>query len=274
MTALQAIILGIIQGLTEFLPISSSGHLVIIPYILGWEIPAEDVFVFDVLVQVATLIAVFAYFWGDIKEICRDMILSIYHRTYLGTHQARLGWHIILSTLPAGFIGLLLKDYVERAFLNPTLVSFFLFLTAGLLIIAEAIGARDRNLQQMDWKDAVWIGFFQAAAIFPGISRSGAAITGGMIRNLKRTSAARYSFLISIPIMLAAGFSAIYDLVRLPNLGDLLPVYIPGFIVSALVGYLTIKWLLDYLSTHSFYIFAVYCAALGILILGYSFFQN
>jgi undecaprenyl-diphosphatase len=127
------------------------------------------------------------------------------------------------------------------------------------------VGKRDRNLEQLDWKDALWIGFLQVLAIFPGVSRSGATIAGGMTRDLRRPAAARFSFLMSIPIMLAAGLLATYDLIRSPYIFRLLPTFIPGFISAAVVGYLAIRWMLRFLVGHSLYIFAVYCTVLGLL---------
>jgi len=272
MTIFQSILLGIVQGLTEFLPISSSGHLVIVPYLLGWEIPVKDAFVFGVLVQVATLVAVIAYFWRDLVMMIKGFYNGIKTKKPLEDSQSRLAIWIIIATIPAGVFGLLVKDIVEAAFSNARVTAILMFVTAILLVIAERVGARRRNLEDMDWKDALWIGFFQALAIFPGVSRSGATITGGMTRDLQREPAARFSFLISIPVMLAAGFLALLDLFKIPNPLDSLLVYIPGFIAAAVVGYLTIRWLLRYLTHHPLYVFAIYCAVVGTLTLILSLF--
>ena len=272
MTVIQSIILGIVQGLTEFLPISSSGHLVILPYLLNWEIPPRDAFIFDVLVQVATLIAVIAYFWSDLISITRAIILGLKNKSPFGDAESRLGWFILLATIPAGGLGLVLKDTVELAFASLTATAAALLLTAGLLVLAEKVGKRTRSLGEVTWKDALWIGFFQVLAIFPGVSRSGATISGGMTRNLKRPPAARFSFLMSVPIMLAAGVLAILELMQVQDLMSLLPVYIPGFISAAVVGYLAIRWLIGYLGSHSLYIFAIYCTIVGLISLGLSLF--
>jgi undecaprenyl-diphosphatase len=265
MTLLQSIILGIIQGLTEFLPISSSGHLVIVPELLGWQFPAQDAFVFNVLVQVATLIAVIVYFWHDLLEIIKATLNGIRERHPFATPNARMGWYIVLATIPAGLAGLLLNNWVEQAFDNPSVVAIFLMGTAFMLLIAELLGKRQHRKDQLTWLDALWIGIAQSLAIFPGISRSGATITGGMLRNLKRPSAARFSFLISVPIMLAAGLLAIIDLLQIPHWATLLPNFIAGFIAAAVVGYLSIRWLLNYLQHKPLYIFAAYCATLSII---------
>jgi len=265
MTILQSIILGIVQGITEFLPISSSGHLVLVPYLLGWEITPEAVFVFDVLVQVATLVAVFAYFWHDLIKITKAFFQGLYKRAPFSNSDSRLGWYIILATLPAGLAGLLLKDTLERAIDSPLATACFLFGTAGLLVLAEWLGKREHKANELSWQDALVIGIFQILALFPGISRSGATITGGMLRRLDRPSAARFSFLISIPIMLAAGLLATLDLFDIPNLGKILPTFVIGFIAAAVTGYLSIRWLLRYLSHRSLYGFAIYCTAFGLL---------
>jgi undecaprenyl-diphosphatase len=270
MTLLQSIILGIVQGLTEFLPISSSAHLVLVPYLLKWNIPEEQAFIFNVLVQVATLVAVIAYFWKDLVAIIQAWMSAILQRKPFATSDSRLGWYILLATLPAGIIGLFLKDLVEQAFASPVATAGFLLLTAALLVIAERTGKRDRPLEALNWKDALWVGFGQALAIFPGISRSGATISAGMTRNLQRPAAARFAFLISIPIMLAAGLLAGVDLIQMPNFASLLPVYIPGFIAAAVTGYLSIRWLLVFLLRHSLYGFAIYCAVLALIVFGVS----
>lgn len=272
MTLLQSIILGVIQGLTEFLPISSSAHLVLTPYLLGWKIPAEEAFVFNVLVQVATLVAVFAYYWEDVRDILKAMLEALRMNKPFSDPQARLGWYILVGTLPAGLIGLAIKNTVEAAFNSPSTTAFFLLVTAILLFIGERAGKKNKTIDQMNWIDALWAGFFQAAAVFPGISRSGSTITGGMLRGLERPAGARFAFLLSLPIMLAAGLLALMDLLGMQNLSSLLPIFIPGFVVAAITGYLSIRWLLGYLVRHSLLIFSIYCAGLAVLSLIRGFF--
>jgi undecaprenyl-diphosphatase len=267
MTFLQALILGIIQGITEFLPISSSGHLVLTPFLFGWNIPPEQKFPFDVLVQVGTLVAVFAYFRNDIHTILQDFFRGLVQRAPFATPQSRLGWYLILSSIPAGLFGFLLKDSIEEAFNSPVLTAFFLFGTAGLLLVGERLGKRNRSLHQANWKDALWIGAAQILALFPGVSRSGATIAGGMTRNLERKEAGRFSFLMSIPIMLAAGLYSMLDLVNVPDLAAFLPVLAVGFITAAIVGYVAIAWLLSFLNRGSLKGFAFYCISVAIMIL-------
>lgn len=269
MTFLQAIILGILQGLTEFLPISSSAHLVIAPFLLGWSLPENQVFVFDVIIQVGTLIAVIVHFWSDLMRILRTWMRGLVTRKPFDGFESRMGWYLILSTIPAGILGLLIKDYVESIFNNPTGTAGLLFITALFLIIGEKIGKKNRNFNSMSWIDAIWIGFWQALSIFPGISRSGSTITGGMTRNLDRESSTQYAFLMAVPIMLAAGVMSIFDLIKVPALSSFLPVLITGFVTSAVFGYLSIRWLLQYVSRKSFLPFAIYCVILGSLTLVY-----
>lgn len=264
MTILQSILLGIVQGITEFLPISSSGHLVLTPFFLGWDIPQQDAFIFDVLVQVATLFAVIIYFWRDLIGIFRSFLKALIDRDPFRDQEARMGWYIVLATLPASVVGLVLKDTLETAFSSPLAVAFSLLGTAFLMAAAERLGKRTRMFEQMSWLDSLWIGSFQILALFPGFSRSGSTISAGMLRRLDRTSAARFSFIMSVPIMLAAGVVAGIDLLQLPDLVDKLLVYTPGFLASAITGYLAIGWLLKYLSQRPLYLFSIYCTCLSI----------
>lgn len=277
MTLFQAILLGIIQGITEFLPISSSAHLVITPFFLNWKIPSQDAFIFDVVVQLGTLVAVLAFFSHDLMVITRSLGKGIRLGQPFYNTQAKLGWLLILATIPAGLIGLLLKDWVEAAFNNVAATGFFLLITAVLLLLAEKFGRRTRKLEQLSWMDALWMGFFQAASIFPGISRSGSSIAGGLFRDLERTASARFSFLMSVPIMVLAGIAAIYDLIQTGQAIQQLPPLAAGFVTSALVGYLSIRWLLAYLNKNSLNWFALYCSVIGLLTLsmtGIRFYEN
>jgi undecaprenyl-diphosphatase len=274
MTMLQAIILGIIQGLTEFLPISSSAHLVITPFLLGWQIPPEQSFPFNVLVQIGTLLAVIVYFWKDLWGIAVAFVRGLLERRPFADPQSRLGWQLILATVPAGLLALFSKDQVEAAFQSPAAVGGFLLVTAVLLVGAERIGKRSRTLAHFGWQDALWMGMAQGMALLPGISRSGATIAGGMTRNLDRPSAARFSFLMSVPVMVIAGLFTSLDLLAVPNLSSFLPSMATGFLTAAIVGYLSIRWLLSYLVRHSMDVFAAYCAVLGLLTLAIYFIRG
>jgi undecaprenyl-diphosphatase len=226
MTLFQALILGIVQGATEFVPISSSGHLVLVPWLLGW--PDPD-FAFYVLVQLGTLIAVILYFWRDLAALTLAFVRGLIDRRPLATPEARLAWLIIIATIPAAAIGILFKDYFEATF-------------SGHVAAA---------------------GFAQAISILPGISRSGATIAGGLVRDLEREAAARFSFLLSIPALLGAGLIALADLARSGGASSALPNIVVGFAAAAIVGYLTIAGLLAYLRRRPLTVFAVYCWLFG-----------
>ncbi len=266
MTLIQSIILGIIQGLTEFLPISSSAHLVIVPYLLKWHIPVQDAFIFDVLVQLGTLLAVIVYFRKDLYNIISSVVRGLVHRKPFSDQLARLGWFLVLATIPAVIAGFLFKNLVEKAFASPLAAGLFLLGTAALLVTAELVGKRTRQMESIAWLDALLVGLFQVVSLLPGISRSGSTISGGMIRNLDRPSAARFSFLMSVPVMIGAGTLAVFDLIKLPNFTGQIPTLVAGFITAAVVGYLAIHWLLSYLSKRSLYVFAVYCLVVSAIV--------
>jgi len=264
MSLVQAVLLGIVQGLTEFLPISSSAHLVLVPALLGWTFSEDTAFVFDVLVQMGTLVAVVVYFRQDLGGLVRGMIDGLVRRRPFYAPMSRLAWLIVLATLPAVIAGLYLKDLVERIFSDPIAVSYFLLLTAVWLILSERVGKRTRDLDGLSAADALWVGVAQAAALFPGISRSGSTIGAGLTRHLDRRSSARFSFLMSIPAMLGASIIALNDLMQIAELKSMIAPLVVGFIAAAIVGYLSIRWMLAYLSRRSLTVFAVYCAVVGV----------
>jgi undecaprenyl-diphosphatase len=264
MTTIQAIILGIVQGLTEFLPISSSGHLVILPFFLNWNLPEKTAFIFDVLVQLGTLVAVLFYFRKELAAIISDFFKNLFKGTPFATPEARLGWLLIVATIPAGLAGLLLDDLVEATFSSPLFAGIALIITAILMIFGEKINRNIGEITDITLWDALIIGVFQAFAIFPGISRSGSTISGGMLRHIKRPAAARFSFLMSIPVMLAAGGLSTYKMVtETTDLGAFIPVMAIGFLTAMIVGYFSIRWLIKFLSNHSLVYFSVYCFLLG-----------
>ena len=266
MTVFQAFILGIVQGITEFLPISSSGHLVLTPYLLDWNIPEEQVFVFDVLVQIGTLVAVILYFRRELWSILSVTMVSVGKPDAFQKQEVKLGVSLIIATIPAIVVGFALKNIVERTFSNPQFTVVSLVFTAILLIIAEQMGKRSKKVEDIGVIEALVIGIFQAAALFPGVSRSGATITGGMLSDLDRPAAARFSFLMSVPVMLGAGGLAAVDLINTPNLGTFILPLLVGFITAGIVGYLSIHWLLRFLTDHPLYYFSIYLIAATTLI--------
>ncbi len=267
MTILQAFILGIVQGITEFLPISSSGHLVLVPYLLDWQLPEEQVFVFDVLVQIGTLVAVIIYFRQDLWSILSVTVSSLKKPDATQKLEVRLFIFIVLASVPAVIFGLLLKEVVRSAFSNPSITVLSLIFTAVLLIIAEQAGRRTKTFDQIGWLDALLMGLFQVLSLFPGVSRSGSTITGGMLRDLDRPAAARFSFLMAIPVMVGAGVVAALDLTSTPDLINFIFPLTVGFLTAAVVGYLSIHWLLRFLANHPLYYFSIFLIALTTLIL-------
>ncbi len=262
MTILQSLLLGFIQGLTEFIPVSSTAHLLIAQQLLG--IPASDaMFSFLVIVQLGTIVSLVVYFAKDLWTIIKAFFAKPFSTT-----ENKLAWFIIIATIPALIAGYLLKDAVKALFETPLLeASIRLFTAAILLSLAEWLTKKSRNLDSMTWLDALIIGLFQVISVFPGASRSGTTISAGMFRGLDRKSAARFAFLMSVPVMLAAGGYEMLDVLKMPDLASFLPVLAVGFIVAAIVGWLAIKWLLGYLNKHSLYVFAAYCAAAGLALL-------
>ena len=264
MTIIQSIILGIIQGLTEFLPISSSGHLVLLPFFVNWDLPAKEMFVFDVLVQLGTLVAVIFYFRKELISIIGNFFKQLFAGKPFATHEARMGWLLIVATIPAGLAGLFLDDVVEQTFSSPLFTGIALLVTAALMLVAELVSKKIGDLKDINFLTALVMGVMQALAIFPGISRSGSTISGGMFRNLKREAAGKFSFLMSIPIMLAAGGFSTYKMVKeVPNLSGFLPIMAVGFLTAMVVGYFSIRWLLKFLNKHSLTWFSLYCTLLG-----------
>jgi undecaprenyl-diphosphatase len=259
----EALILGIIQGITEFLPISSTAHLILVPYLFGMDLNPETVFVFDILLQFGTVASVVVYFRRDLYQIVRSVIEGLIARQPLATAEARLGWQIVAGTVPAIVFGLALRDAVEGLHGQPIIVAVILMAAAGLIFAAERIGRRTRAMTEVTWTDAIVIGCFQALALLPGVSRSGATLCGALICGLERPAAARFSFLLMVPALLGASAVATRDLLEIPNFVQYLPVLGVGTMVSFAVGLVCIHWLLSYLARASLDIFGWYRLAFG-----------
>lgn len=267
MTLFQALLLGIIQGLTEFIPVSSTAHLLIGQRLLGIE-SSDLIFAFLVIIQLGTVLSLVILFWNDLWNITRSFFKNPF--TESPDSQNRLAWYIILATIPAALIGYLVRNEVEALFDEPLLgAAIRLFSAAALMASAEWLGKGTRKLDSINWLDALMVGFFQVLAIFPGASRSGSTISGGMLRGFNRAASARFAFLISIPLMLGVGAYQIYEVIHLDGFLDFLPVLVLGFISAAIVGWLAIRWLLSYLNKNSLYIFSAYCALAGIMVLSF-----
>ena len=263
MSLLEAILIGIIQGATEFLPISSDGHLVLVPTVFGLTPP--DLVLIG-LVHAGTLLAILSYFWRDLIAIARDVLAGLAQRQPLATPNARLGYWMVLGSIPAGIVGLLALDFFEAQFGSPTVAAAGLLVTAAFLVIGERLKSGTKSLDRLTWLDALIIGSFQVLALFPGISRSGTTIAAGLGRGLDRPTAARFSFLVGLPAIAGAGLLSIIDIFSAQGS---LPMghYAAAFVAAAVVGYGCIAFLLNWLKRHTLYPFAIYCAVAGLLYL-------
>ena len=261
MDIFQSLILGLVQGITEFLPISSSGHLVLTERLLN--IRAGDL-VFEVMVHLGTLVAVIIYFRRQLLDICLALAktLTSKQKTDGDKSNLRLTWFLILGTIPAALFGFFLQDMVEAAFASPRWTSGE-FIVTGMVLIAT-IWARDRGRSLSNW-NTIAIGVAQAISIMPAISRSGSTIAAGMFSGIDKEKAAEFSFLLSIPAIAGATILKIPDFLHLLPDHHLLRIYLAGTLVSGIVGYLSIKWLLDIIRRGKFFYFGIYCILIGVL---------
>jgi len=271
MDIIQAIIIGIVQGLTEFLPVSSSAHLVFAPAIMG----VKSSLAFDTVLHLGSLVAVIVYFWNDIIHIIKSFVSSLldiprgrFKEGFREDQFKRLAWLVIIGTIPAGLAGVLFKDFFESLFNNIPAVGFFLIITGFLLWGSEVMSRKIKektSLKEMSIKNSLIIGIFQALAIAPGISRSGATISAGLFLGLERELAARYSFLLSIIAILGAALVQVKDISS--GLDVNTSAFIAGFIAAALSGYIAIKIVLKLIKERNLLIFAYYCWIVGALAL-------
>jgi undecaprenyl-diphosphatase len=261
--ALQAIVLGIVQGLTEFLPVSSTAHLRIVPAFFGWDDPGAA---FTAVVQLGTLAAVLVYFRRDLWTIASAWVRSALARERAPEDpEARLGWYIILGTIPIAVLGLAFKDQIEDQFRTLELIGSALVLFSLVMLRAEAVSRRDRELTEITRRDGLIIGCAQALALVPGISRSGATISAGLFLNFDRTAAARYSFLLSVPAVVLSG---LFELRHVGDGGGASPgATALATLLAFVVGYASIALLLRYLVHHSIGIFAAYRMTLGLIVI-------
>ena len=269
MTLLQAIVLGIVQGLTEFLPVSSTAHIRIVPALFGWDFyhgttndPGTP---FTAIVQLGTTAAVVLYFWRELLHVTVAWFRGLYDRSVRGTLEYRLGWYLILATIPVSVFGLIFKHQITTGARNLWVISTTLIALALLLFAAEKAGRRNREEEQLNTADAIAVGSAQALALIPGASRSGTTITAGLFRGLEREAAARFSFLLSIPAVVLSGT---YEAIS-PGKGHTPGAGLTGIALLAafIVGLISIHWLLRWLSHHSTVVFVYYRVALGALVI-------
>ncbi|MBZ5495836.1 MAG: undecaprenyl-diphosphatase UppP [Acidobacteriia bacterium] len=281
MELFAAAVLGIIQGLTEFLPISSSAHLILVPWILGWK---PEGLMFDVSLHLGTAVAILGYFWKDWVTLARETICGIHARAPFGNAQRRLAWFLIVGTLPAALVGLLFEKSVEETLRSPLVTVATLVVLGIVLFIADRRSRRQRSLETFTWGDAIWIGSSQALALIPGVSRSGITISTAMLRDADRTSAARFSFLLATPIIVGAGMLEGWHLIKVVRGSALTVSGIPasplevkwsvlamGVSCAAITGFLCIRYFLRYLQSGSFIPFVVYRFILAAVVLLFYF---
>jgi undecaprenyl-diphosphatase len=269
MSIIQAIVLGLVQGLGEFLPISSSAHLIIAPWLFKWKDPGLG---FDVVLHLGTLAAVLYYFRNDIWLLIKGFWHSLFKSTrdLKENIYQKLSWLLIIASVPGAIIGKLLEAKAESVFRSPLLIVVTISGFGVILLLADYLGNKTKNLDRVKWLDAILIGISQAIAVIPGVSRSGSTIAAGLSLGFKRADVARFSFLMSIPIIFGAG------LVNIKHFHDgaVTAELVVGFITAAIFGFLAIKYLLKFLANNSFKIFVWYRLLFSILILAVYFFRK
>jgi len=264
MNYFDAIILGIVEGLTEFLPISSTGHLTIAEKVLGLQVDDPAVTGFTAVIQMGAILAVIVYFARDIWGIARTWVLGLFRAEYRGHRDFRMGWYVIIGTIPVGIVGLLLRDVIKNDLRSLWVVAIALIAWSAVMWAAERVARQDRSEKQLNLTDAIFIGVMQCFALVPGVSRSGATISAGLFRGLDRVTATRVSFFLSIPALLAAGLFELKDALG----GDIgVGETIVGTVVAFVVAYATIAWLLRFVAHHPITWFVPYRVALGGLLL-------
>ncbi len=275
MDIFQALVLGIVQGLTEFLPISSSAHLLIVPWLLNWDDPAITSIQFDVSLHMGTLVAVLIYFAADWRRIIVAFVRSLLERRIGDDPDRRLAWYVILGSIPAAIAGVLAESKINDIFHQAgnftagiVVIAISMIALALVLLLAERVGKRVYDIRNLSIGTALAVGFAQALALIPGVSRSGSTITAGLFMGLKRDSAARFSFLLATPVILGAGLKELYDVLQAGSVASTeIPGFIIGFLAAAISGFLCITFLLRYLQRNSTLPFIVYRVALGLFLL-------
>ena len=264
MNYLQAVILGIVEGLTEFLPVSSTGHLTIAEQLMGLQVDDPAVTGFTAVIQMGAIAAVILYFWRDIFRIAVAWAKGLVRPEYRGKFDHRMGWYVIVGSIPIGIVGILLKDVITGPLRSLWVVAFALILWSVVMVVAERRGRQYRGEHDLNIKDAVVVGLLQCVALIPGVSRSGATISTGLLRGLDRVTATRLSFFLSIPALVAAGLFELKDALG----GDIgVGETLVGTLVSFVVAYASIAWLLRFVAHHSIGRFVPYRVGLGVLVI-------
>jgi undecaprenyl-diphosphatase len=259
----RAVVLGLIQGLTEFLPISSSAHLAIFPKFFGWDDPGAA---FTAVIQIGTELAVVLYFWRDIITIAGGWLRGLFSADAREALEWRMGWFVIIGSVPIVVLGVLFQDTIKHQFRHVVLIAIALIVFGVILGFAERWGLKNRPIEKLTMRDAVLFGLAQACALFPGVSRSGGTISMGLLLGYDRKAATRYAFLLAIPAVLGAGIYNLKDIPDQANAYGTGPTIV-ATVVSFVVGLAVIRWLLNYVSTRSYTPFVIYRIGLGVLVL-------
>ena len=271
MTFLQAVVLGIVQGLTEFLPVSSTAHLRIVPVLFGWTFhyghgtsTNDPGSAFTAVIQLGTTVAIVVYFWRELLHVTVAWFRGLYDKSVRSSLEYKLGWYLIVATIPVGVFGLLFSHQITTGARNLWVISIALIVLGVVLFVAERVGSRTRVEEQINRTDAIVVGAAQALSLVPGASRSGSTITAGLFRGLTREAAARFSFLLSIPAVVLSG---LYELKDVGKNGPGAGLTGVALVFAFIVGIASIHWLLKWLGTHGTYVFIYYRIALGALLI-------
>lgn len=260
MTLLQAVVLGLVQGLGEFLPISSTAHLVIAPWLLGWTDPGLS---FNIALHLGTLVAVVIYFWRDWVRLIRAFFMAVFERKIGDDPERRLVFFLIIALIPGAVIGFLLEEQAETVFRSPLLIAAAMIVMGIVLYVIDLLSAKNKGIEKISLVDSLVIGTLQALAIIPGVSRSGITISAGLFRKLNRQTAARFSFLLSTPIILGAGILQLRHILE----GGLDLNFLVAIATAAVSGFFSIKYLLIYVQKRSYRIFVYYRFLFGVAVI-------
>jgi undecaprenyl-diphosphatase len=263
MNYFDAVVLGIVEGLTEFLPVSSTGHLTIAEKALGLDVADPAVTAYTAVIQMGAIAAVVVYFFKDIWNIARAWVLGLVKPEYRGQLDHRMGWYVIAGSIPVGVVGFLLKDLIKGDLRSLWVVAVALIGWSAVMWFAERTARQTRSERDLGLTDAIVVGLFQVVSLVPGVSRSGATISGGLFRGLDRVTATKLSFFLSIPALVAAGLFELKDLGGDIGVGQV----VVGAVVAFVVAYASVAWLLRFVAGHSIAWFVPYRLALGVLLI-------
>lgn len=264
----QAVILGIIEGITEFLPVSSTGHLTIVEKLMGFQVDSVGITAFTAVIQIGAILAAVLYFWSDIIRIASAWLAGLAKPEERKNPDYKFGWAIILGSVPIAIVGLVFKDEIETTLRSLWFVAIMLIAWSGVMWYADRVATQKKAEKDITWKDTLKIGAAQCIALIPGVSRSGATISAGLMLGLDRVTATRLSFFLGIPALVAAAtLQAVTQFHHIDNTVGWMPTII-GIITSFVVGYVAIAWLLKFISNHNFTVFVVYRIIVGLILIG------